>query len=301
MKKLLIAALAALSLNLYAADCKDLMAGQHINVGTVCYDVVGSDLKVTYTTTGNWFINETHLWVGTSLANMPQNGAGNPQIGRFPYKASNLSVQTYTFTIPTYMLGLTSCPYAFYAAAHAVVQQKYGSTVVQTETAWGKGERMVSRGSWAMYSNVYIDCPGGGGAGGSITCETAYALGDKTLNSFLSTQRWGWQITFDGAFGTYAIYAGAGQNNINNGTLVGYLTVVRVGDYVNVSYDMLNGYGLNETHLYVGSSYVTTVANGLYPYTDDSLNFASSHGYTAYAGQGTVYIVAHAVACGVGL
>ncbi|NOQ13994.1 MAG: hypothetical protein GQ583_05870, partial [Methyloprofundus sp.] len=49
-----------------------LYAGQDIEVGTVTTEIVGENLVVTYNTTGGWELNETQLWVGNDLAEMPQ-------------------------------------------------------------------------------------------------------------------------------------------------------------------------------------------------------------------------------------
>jgi len=61
--------------------------------------------------------------------------------------------------VPLCELGLdgaqTSCETVnAYLAAHAAVRKDHGGGSVQTETAWGDGERMVKKGSWAEYFNA---------------------------------------------------------------------------------------------------------------------------------------------------
>lgn len=43
------------------SSCVTLIAGQNINVGSVCFAIVGNDLVVTYNTTGDWYFNVLHL------------------------------------------------------------------------------------------------------------------------------------------------------------------------------------------------------------------------------------------------
>ena len=62
-------------------DCMDLMAGQHTQAGSVCYSVNGTDLNVTFSTTGDWQLEEAHAWVGCDAEGYPQTRNGNPKIG----------------------------------------------------------------------------------------------------------------------------------------------------------------------------------------------------------------------------
>ena len=78
-----------------------LFAGQTIDAGTVSFEVTGSDLVVTYSTTGGWELQEVHLWVGDDLSNMPQTRKGNPKIGNFPYASGDISGDTqYQISVP---------------------------------------------------------------------------------------------------------------------------------------------------------------------------------------------------------
>lgn len=123
----------------------DFMAGQHINVGSVVVSNDAQNLFVTYTSTDGWKIKQTHLYVGACEL-MPVNGGGNPQVGKFPYSTSHdPMVTTFVYTIP-----LTSLPSCICVAAHAeVVKVNASGVIIDSQTAWGKGDSF-SKGSWAM-------------------------------------------------------------------------------------------------------------------------------------------------------
>jgi Ca-activated chloride channel family protein len=122
----------------------DLIAGggnskSAIDVGDV---IIWNDedfLYITYETTDDWYITETHLHVAASLEDIPQTKKGNPIPGHFDYKDyHHPSVQTYMYAIPwTWEPGTT-----LYIAAHAVVS--FG------ETAWGDGVDFDGN-NWATY------------------------------------------------------------------------------------------------------------------------------------------------------
>ncbi len=297
--------LLTLSLNVSAADCFDLLAGQFTDAGDVCLEVNGDDLTVTYTTQDGWMLDETQLWVGSDLADMPQNRKGNPKIGNFPYKAEGLFPATsYSYTLSLSALGVTSCGSQLYVAAHAVVGVDNGGGL-QTETGWSAGDRFVSRGSWATYSTYTVPCDDPNGGGGTGGCETAYAVGDRTLISLgITNSRWGWEITgvTPGSY-NYPIYAGAGQNDLSKGTHVGTLVVSYTcppfgGCLMSVTYDMFGGFELNATHLYVGSDHLQSIAPGSYGNIHENLNGATQDNFVLNLSGGAYNIVAHGVVCG---
>lgn len=122
----------------------DLIAGQNILVGTVdvTYDSGNSTITVTYTTTGGWTLEESHLWVG-ECAERPSNNPGNPLIGQFPYSEEHTGETTYSYILDmtTENLDTIGC-----VAAHAVVNGSNG----ENETAWADG-LAYGGNSWAMY------------------------------------------------------------------------------------------------------------------------------------------------------
>lgn len=283
------------------ASCVTLYAGQHIDAGSVCTAVNGDDLVVTYTTTGGWELTGAHLWVGTDLADMPKTPTGNPKIGNFPYNAGDITGATsYAFHVPLSSLngGACVCDQSYFAAAHAALRKPDGLGGYQTETGWGDGEELVSRGSWATYFTVTLGCEETP-PGGDEQCETAFAYGDTTfIDLGLTDSRWGWEI---GAFGpgsyTTPIYAGAAQNDITKGKLVGTLGYAYDGSDVTVSFTMLPGFTMDETHLYVGATHTSTISPGHLGFSHD-LSFATSDSFKVgtFGGE-PLYLVAHAVTC----
>lgn len=333
----MIAGLLGFSLNANAqcvaieggVQTQTLFAGQTIDIGTVTMEVVGDNLEITYQTQLGWELQETHLWVGSNMADMPQTRKGSPKIGNFPYHSGDITGSSVrTESIALNVLGF-SCPSAdqeYFVAAHAAVQMVDSSgSVIQTETAWSEGDRYVERGMWGTYSTTVLTCDcetlSGPKVGGS--CETAFAYaggtnaidGDST-NSFLDIDengdgygdfnRWGWS---NGAIaaGTYYwdIFAGAGRSDITKGTFVGILTVEYDGSTATVFFDVDAPYYMDENHLYVGNEILArdvngdfTVAPGQYPTIHNELNGATSDSYIIEGLSGDIYVVAHATVCG---
>lgn len=142
------------------------------------------------------------------------------------------------------------------------------------------------------------------------TCETAYAYGESYANCFLNipgvnSNNWGWSNGPLGP-GTYSwpIYAGAGQCNIGNGTLVGTLEVNYTPPTAIVTYSLTNGFLLRATHLYVGNLILPkknnkfTTAPGQFPYKHSFTNGVASDTFTINGLSGNIYIAAHSEACG---
>jgi len=308
-------------------DMNTLYAGQTIESGTLFVEVVGDELVVTYNTSGGWETKETHLWIGTDMADMPQTRQGNPKIGNFPYQGAD------SYSIKLSQLGF-SCPSAdaeFYVAAHASVQLTNDSgSVIQAETAWAEGSRFVERGMWGTFSTITLSCATVAAPVNPVgQCETAfaYAVGSNPVdgditNSFLDIDengdgkgdfnRWGWSIG-PVAAGQYQwdIYAGAGQSNINKGTWVGTLTVdydTMMAGYAIVTFDIDENspYYMEENHLYVGNEILPrnvndefTVAPGQYPTIHDTLaSGTKTDSYLVNGLSGDIHVVAHATVCG---
>ncbi|MCG2790539.1 MAG: carboxypeptidase-like regulatory domain-containing protein, partial [Actinomycetia bacterium] len=122
----------------------NLIAGQHTVAGSITVSNDGENLFVTYETVDNWLINETHLYVGTTI---PANSAP----GKFPYKREELGgVTTDTYAIPLDDLRVGPCN-TIYIAAHAELVN--GET---KETGWAKGVKIEPGKNWAMYFNYQI-------------------------------------------------------------------------------------------------------------------------------------------------
>lgn len=279
-----------------AEQCQTLYAGQTIDVGSVCVDNDENEVTVTYATTGAWQLLELHLFVGTDFAQIPVTNSGNPKLGLFPYTASVMT-QTYSFTISFSELG-TTCDTLLVIAAHAVVGNGY-----TTETAWGAGNRFTPRGSWATWFSYYAPCDNGEDPGDDCTkVETGFAYGQDTLISVVAgSNRWGWQLTLqNGDSGSTPIYAAAGNNDINNGDLVGELQYSYSNGVLLADYYAYAGYGWNVTHLYADDVMITTTSPGQFGNTQEFLTPQTLVPYVIAidpADAQTIYVVAHAEVC----
>lgn len=312
-----------------------IYAGQNINAGTITYDDVDTNgdqqddaLQVTFQASNGWALIDVSFFVGNTLSDLPTNKSGNPIPGQFPYKSGNILGQTsFTLTIPFLTLGF-SCPSGvvrnFYVAAHCNLRKALsGGTTYQYETGWGDGLRLLARGNWAMYNQIFITCDVINNPPTAASTETAFAFDEDQSGCFQNygifldnPQRWGWT---NGPYapGTYTfkIYAGAGQCDISKGVYVGNLTIVYAGSSATVSYNLFGinsstnlPYTLREVHLYVGNEEFPKIANGAqageytiapgkFPYKSSGLT-GSSYSFTVNNLSGSVYIIAHAVVHG---
>lgn len=298
-------------------ECNTILAGQYIEAGEVCVKVQGDFLSVTYNTVDGWQMTEAHLWAGTDMALMPAAKNGNPKIGNFPYNSGNITGATsYSFSVPladVFGAPADLCGTGGYLAAHTALRRDNGSGGYETQTGWVDGQQINTKGSWAMYSSLLFTCPpdpkiviaqpecGEIGTGFAFGEKTFLADGDDltVLEGKNPTNRWGWQFTVPVGDGETVqdIYVGAGQNDTSKGTLVGTVTVVRGGGEIKVFYDMDEGFVMSQTHLYVGTTYIATVAPGKYGNLHESLDNATEDSYTVADPDPnlSLYVVAHAV------
>jgi hypothetical protein len=262
-----------------------LLAGQHHEAGSVTAANDDDYLYVTFSLDG-WTMSESHLYVGTSPPN-------NSAPGQFPYSAEHdPAVDSYTYQIP---LGDWDGGEKLYIAAHAVVWEDGAD---KSETAWGEGDRIHQRGNWSMYFSYDIqECNGDDDPVIPEGCETAFAFGQTELNSLVQGERWGWQITFDGTAYSETLWAGAGQNE--GGTPAGTFSLAHSSGTLTATYNTANsGWGLMETHLYVGEEQIATGAPGKFGNTHEDLNGALTDVFTFDNIQSfPLYVVAHAVVC----
>ncbi|MGI0118251.1 hypothetical protein [Zooshikella sp. RANM57] len=306
-----------------------LYAGQNIDAGTVSVTVNDDNLVVTYNTTGGWELVEGHLWVGRSLADMPQTRKGNPIPGNFPYNSGDITGQTtYTFTIPLSTLEYV-CPeddQVFKMAAHAALRKDDGSGGYETQTGWSDGNPIVDQGNWATYSEFTLTCTCDQTGGTGDKCETSFAWNpsdtdpqdglapsvcfltiDEDGNGTADFNRWGWSNgTLDVGIHTFQLWAAAGQCDLSKGTQIGSVIVMYDGSTATVTYTTNSPYSLAETHAYVGSEILPrnvqgqfTVAPGQYPQVHDPLANGTVSDTFIFTGlSGSVYGVFHATTCG---
>ena len=136
-----------------------LLAGQTINVGSLVInetdtnaDGIDDALAVTYNLTGGWQLSEIQFWIGSSLTLLPTNNGGNPVLGKFPYKPTDVAAKTsYTITVPFSAIGYSTCEALYYIAAHASVYNGKNS-----QTAWSDGTVLNPKGQWATYTTIDI-------------------------------------------------------------------------------------------------------------------------------------------------
>ncbi|MGE0273612.1 MAG: hypothetical protein AB7P84_20265 [Alphaproteobacteria bacterium] len=298
-----------------------LYAGKSIDAGTVTLAVNGGNLDVTFATRDGWTIDETHVWVGTDLAAVPQTKSGNTTPGRFPYTSGPLGLESYTVTIPLAAPEIAfSCgdgpKTADYALmAHAALRRPNGDGTFQTETGWSEGDRLTAKGNWSTYSTFTLGCscvttPSVGGS-----CETAFGWLEGLAIPFttytdagtLSAARWGWT---NGPLpeGTYTLrlFAGAGQNDLSKGAEAGSVVIAYAGGAAHVQFSTLGtGWTMTEAHLYLGGdplplvkrgkTTVATVAPGSYPYQSAPDDTAAAFDVTGLAGN--IYAITHATVC----
>lgn len=128
----------------------DLIAGQHYDAGEVIISNDAEFIYVTFATSENWFLSETHLFVG-QIEDLPLTPLGNPKIGRFPYSSTHELATSFTYTIP-----IDESLDCYVIAAHATVNNYVNGTLIQSETAWGEGQQISNTGSWAMQSEYCL-------------------------------------------------------------------------------------------------------------------------------------------------
>lgn len=303
-------------------NCAVLYAGQTINAGTVCFIDVDTDnngyddvLRVCYNTTDGWELTEVHLFVGSSLVDMPMTKSGNPIPGQFPYSSGVITGQTsYCIDIPFTALQMTcpGGPFNKVFAAHASVR-KLVNGVWQTETGWADGPRITTRGSWAEYNTftLYCDAPP---VQPCNETETSFAYGG-TANAHCfneygfvlnNSNRWGWTngpLAPSATAYTFDIYAGAGQCDLGKGFLAGTLTVLYQNGTATVTWNLLAAHKAKEFHLFIGAEPLPrnnqneyTIAPGQFgnTYTVPTGSL-QTYTFTINNLSGNIYVMAHAV------
>jgi hypothetical protein len=138
--------------------------------------------------------------------------------------------------------------------------------------------------------------------------ETAWAYYNDTISlpiwDYSKGNNWGWTngpLTED--YYEFELWAGAGQNNLSHGELVGMVYVSITGTCVNVTYELDAGYHLAEIHLWVGNEVLPrdkwgrfTAAPGQFPYHES--DGSGTDDYWTWEGCGfndPIYVAAHAV------
>jgi len=147
--------------------------------------------------------------------------------------------------------------------------------------------------------------------------ETAWAYGGDDANEnwdYADSENWGWTNgpLSEGSY-EWDLYAGAGQNDLSKGEVVGMVYVDYVDGCVTVRYEVDEGYYLGETHLWVGDGPLPMVSRGKHApqYTDapgqfpygvdygfdpgDSDTWETEWTWSNCGFEGDIYVAAHAV------
>lgn len=124
------------------------LAGQTIPVGDVSVGLQENNLLVTFTTTGDWVMDESHVYVG-DCGDIPLSGGCNPQFGQFPFSVDHVPpVQYYVYEIP-----LSSIDSCFCFIAHAAVRNLVTG---EEETAIGDGDYDFPGNRWGWISTICL-------------------------------------------------------------------------------------------------------------------------------------------------
>jgi len=298
--------------------CVDIIAAQSMVVGDICVEILeeSNELCVTYTTSDEWELTETHLWVGESIATMPQTRKGNPRIGHFPHHSGDITGNTtWCCYISLTEFGLqgdeTICEKDLYIAAHSELRLENADGSYTYETGWGAGVPIVERGSWATYYGIHLSCDGWPPLNSESKSSFARGCEDYAI-CFLEIdlddpdddgpQRWGWT---NGPLqnGTYHfdLYVEANECDLAAGLLVGNLAVEYAGGTATVTYNLYQDLTLSEVQLYVGNEILPrylgefSTGPGHYPVINTGLGDVSTHTCAVSGLSGDIYVVAHAV------
>jgi hypothetical protein len=290
---------------------------EHTPYGTV---TVGNDLNnvyVTYTlasgwslipASDNWAYRGCYLFVGSEaeleadplnyLYATPNEGHFNFEGFARQYPPAGSGETTYQFVIPRSEVTV-GCPMivAFAAITNGTVNQYVSA-------------RSQFKGSGYWFTHCIQNCP-------VITCNTAYAKGNGPAiancfyNSPISLNNWGWSNKITPSIGAFSwpMYAGNPSCNALH-EAIGTFSGSYNGTTLTVKYDLLPGFTLDESHLWVGVGEASNTNHPLLPWKSKQNVYIASPGQYTYnnvfqAGvsksfpySGTLYLAAHAKVCG---
>lgn len=278
-KKIFFILIMAISNITKASTCYDLIAGQNEVIGSVCVDNDQNNVYVTYQT-NSFLIDSAHLYVGLDLSGLPVKKKGSPVFGHFPYIQENVNANTVIFTIPLSEFNNPLCGTNLVFMSHASVYVENSDGSFRTETAFSNGDRLLTKGNWAMFSNYSLKCVVPPPPPTGESCETTFAFGDITFIELgITNSRWGWQISNISPMtqGVAPLYSGAGQNNLSAGTHVGNLVYSHNGSDFSITYNLFNGFYLKATHVYLGVNDISTISPGQYGNQHTLNNMSGDH------------------------
>jgi hypothetical protein len=202
-----------------------LMAGQNYEAGKVYVVNNKENLYVGYETTGDWKLQVVHLFVG-GCDKLPVNKPGNLVPGQFPFKAEFNELKNFHyFEIPLDQLP-EGC---LCIAAHAEVVKVVNNKIVQSETAFGEGEK-VGKNWFMKFDYCVAVCEDEPPVEVCYKDETAWATGPRYVTQ--------------GNWATYTPYVANTPINIFAGQtyLIGTVTFSEVvNGKVTITLSALNG------------------------------------------------------------
>jgi len=301
-----------------------LWAGQTIDAGQVIVYNDASNLYVTViATVGFQSVSENiKMWVGTDLTTLDGGGISRPSAGGFPYKVTVTgSTTTHTFTIPLETVpgyNATVCGVqTIWVVVHVDILAPDGNGGSSAQTAWGGGDEGPGNAWWYLIGYIPDCCGEEPPPTPEYFLETAFAYGthvfvtqlkgkkewsnnpDQLPYLGLTQNRWGWAINLTGNDPvSYDIWAGAGLNHTENGTLVGTATVEWDGAHLTVTYDMNGDFLMEEAHVYASDLVPNTIAPGQYgnTYYFDPYSASETYTYDVSDSNGDgIWIIMHAV------
>jgi hypothetical protein len=204
------------------------------SVGSVSFQDVDLDsdgssdaLEVRYVTSDGWTLMNVDLWVGPTLADMPDTRKGDPKPRKFPYHARRIKSNEWSVLVPFEAIGY-QCGDAstWYAAAHATVRKNENRKRVAVESAWSGDNRFRDkRGHWATYTTIVIDCENGGPPPPPQPHPAyAYDISSECLSTYGVTPGWTTPI-FDSGTYVFVLYADPSDCDISGLTAVGTVTL----------------------------------------------------------------------------
>ena len=130
-------------------------------------------------------------------------------------------------------------------------------------------------------------------------CGTAFMFGDVQINNISNSNRWGWAEQWtqaDGTSITRDFWVGAGQNNTDNGTKAGTITLTRNGNQLEFDINLINGYTIGELHVQLSeeqpSSHVAK-APGQYNRNDEVSENDLEFTLTRESSDDTFWVIIH--------
>jgi len=286
--------------------------GGSASYGTLTVGNDGGKLYVTFVLNADWVVYKdivpwtsgADLFVGTETALLAtqtgtivnDDGTGHFYYWSFPYQLTptvGQLIQSHTFEVNRSTI-ITDCPLIVFGVKIR--------NLTTNEIKWVEAVANTKcLGYWIEY--CMQSCGGE---------ETAYAKSTTSSTCFLnlpppgaSSNNWGWTNAIPApASGTvtfhWPVYAGAGQCDISNGTLVGYLDGTYNGANVYVTYNLFGGFHLYNTQLWVGNTMLPVkkgkfvTAPGQFPYKHSGLNGVLTDSFGPIPITGDIYISAHA-------